>query len=88
MNTSLGCLQAGCSFMIPPKIAGEKMFRFGMVVLLLFQLAGCVTSGGSFCDVARPIPLDTLAGKTTAEKSAILSHNEKGEQLCGWEPIN
>lgn len=51
------------------------------------MLAGCVTtSGGDFCRVAKPIYLDTLDGKTTAEKRAILEHNSKGEALCKWGP--
>ncbi|SHM61203.1 hypothetical protein SAMN05444272_2743, partial [Roseibium suaedae] len=51
-------------------------------------LAGCASPEGSFCEVSRPIYLDSIAGKSVAEKRAIQSHNEKGEALCGWEPVH
>lgn len=57
-----------------------------MMSLTAAFLAGCVTTSGDFCDVSRPIYIDSLSGKTKAEKQAILENNEKGEKLCGWKP--
>ncbi|SHM80258.1 hypothetical protein SAMN05444272_3281, partial [Roseibium suaedae] len=51
-------------------------------------LAGCASPEGSFCEVSRPIYLDSIAGKFVAEKRAIQAHNEKGEAICGWEPVH
>lgn len=50
-------------------------------------VAGCTTSGGSFCSVEHPIrptkaEVATLSDATVA---AILAHNEKGQRLCGWK---
>lgn len=54
---------------------------------LLLSLAGCATSGGSFCSVEHPIrptkaEVATLSDATVA---GILAHNEKGQRLCGWK---
>ena len=51
-------------------------------------LAGCTTSGGSFCDIAKPIRVteQTIAAMTDAEVEAALTHNEQGRALCGWQP--
>ena len=51
-------------------------------------LAGCTTTGGSFCDIAKPIRVteQTIAAMTDAEVEAALTHNEQGRALCGWQP--
>lgn len=55
----------------------------------LASLAGCATSGpapSSFCDNAKPIyfaPADRVSDRT---ERAIIAHNEKGAELCGWRP--
>lgn len=53
----------------------------------MLALAGCVTSGGSFCDIARPIRVteQTIAAMTDGEVEAALAHNLKGQELCGWK---
>lgn len=58
------------------------------IIALSLLLAGCTTSGGSFCAVEHPIrptkaEVVTLSGASVA---AILAHNEKGQALCGWRP--
>lgn len=55
-------------------------------MLIAVSIAGCASPSGNFCTVAKPIYLDTLEGKNSAEKRDILSHNDKGERLCGWRP--
>ncbi|PWJ94956.1 MULTISPECIES: hypothetical protein [Mesorhizobium] len=58
------------------------------IIVLSLTLAGCTTSGGSFCAAGHPIrptraEVATLSGTSVA---AILAHNEKGQTLCGWRP--
>jgi hypothetical protein len=58
------------------------------IIALSLTLAGCTTSGGSFCAAGHPIrptqaEVATLSGASVA---AILAHNEKGQKLCGWRP--
>ncbi|AZO44195.1 hypothetical protein EJ076_25395 [Mesorhizobium sp. M7D.F.Ca.US.005.01.1.1] len=58
------------------------------IIVLSLTLAGCTTSGGSFCAAGHPIrptraEVATLSGTSVA---AILAHNEKGLTLCGWRP--
>lgn len=62
-----------------PKIAA-------LVVYVL--LAACVTTGGTFCDIAKPTrPSEaTIAAMSNAEVDAALAHNRKGQALCGWKP--
>lgn len=57
------------------------------IVLLSFLLSGCVTSG-SFCKIAKPIRLteQTIDQLTDREVEQALSHNLKGQKLCGWRP--
>lgn len=54
----------------------------------LLALVGCTTAKGSFCTVAIPIrpSAETVTVMTDAEVKAILSHNRKGQALCGWKP--
>lgn len=58
------------------------------LALALLGLAGCQTSGGNFCSVAKPIrpSAETIASLTDQEVAAILAHNQKGQRLCRWKP--
>ncbi|TPM37062.1 hypothetical protein [Mesorhizobium sp. B2-3-2] len=58
------------------------------ILILALLLAGCTTSGGSFCAVEHPIrpTKSEVAALSDASVSAILAHNEKGQKLCGWKP--
>jgi len=58
------------------------------VLMLSLALAGCTTTGGSFCAVEHPIrPTQAeVAVLSDASVNAILAHNEKGQRLCGWKP--
>lgn len=52
---------------------------------ILALVAGCQTSGGTFCDLNSPnrLPVEDM---TPAEARAALAHNLKGAELCGWLP--
>lgn len=58
------------------------------VIALSLLLAGCTTTGGTFCAVEHPIrPTKAeVATLSDASVSAILAHNKKGQALCGWKP--
>ncbi|TPN44476.1 hypothetical protein FJ981_28175 [Mesorhizobium sp. B1-1-4] len=58
------------------------------ILILALLLAGCTTAGGSFCAVEHPIRLTMAEVATLSDASvaAILAHNLKGAQLCGWKP--
>lgn len=58
------------------------------IIALSLMLAGCATSGGSFCAAGYPIrPTQAeVATLSDASVAAILAHNEKGQKLCGWRP--
>ncbi|TGV15842.1 hypothetical protein EN816_00905 [Mesorhizobium sp. M8A.F.Ca.ET.173.01.1.1] len=60
----------------------------GKVLILALLLAGCTTTGGSFCAVEHPIrPTKAeVAALSDASVAAILAHNRKGQKLCGWKP--
>lgn len=57
-------------------------------VLANIALAACQTTGGSFCDIAKPIRLTdaTIDAMTDAEVEKALAHNRKGQALCHWKP--
>ncbi|MFC3324248.1 hypothetical protein [Mesorhizobium cantuariense] len=56
------------------------------IVALVLLLAGCTSTGGSFCAAGHPIrPAKAeVATLSDASVAAILAHNEKGRKLCGW----
>lgn len=58
------------------------------VLILALMLAGCTTTGGSFCAVEHPLrpTLAEVAALSDASVTAILAHDEKGQKLCGWKP--
>ena len=51
-------------------------------------LAACTTTGGTFCDIARPIRLSdqAIAAMSDREVGDALAHNLKGAKLCRWKP--
>lgn len=61
-----------------------NMFR---ILLLTVILSGCVSSGGSFCQISHAIRLnpEVVDTMTDAEVNAALAHNLKGKKLCGWK---
>jgi hypothetical protein len=59
-----------------------------LMLLVLLMLAGCTTTGGTFCDVAKPMrpsqaALDAMDGQEVAD---MLRHNLAGQRMCGWRP--
>ena len=62
-----------------PKIAALAVFML---------LAACATTGGTFCDIARPIRLSdqAIAAMSDQEVGDALAHNLKGAKLCRWKP--
>lgn len=61
---------------------------FAGLLLIVSLLAGCqTTSGGTFCDIAKPVRLSsaTVDAMTDREVEAVLTHNETGRKLCGWK---
>lgn len=60
--------------------------RYALPIGILL-LAGCQTTGGSFCDIARPIRLtpEQVDQLTDEQVRQFLAHNEKGRRLCRWK---
>lgn len=58
------------------------------LVLAAILLAGCQTTKGSFCQIAKAHRPSQAAidAMSDAEVKALLSHNRKGAALCGWRP--
>ena len=54
--------------------------------LCAIALASCVSSGGSFCAVAKPIRPSNVDVLSDSDVAAILAHNEKLQALCGVRP--
>ena len=59
-----------------------------LILAACLTLSACVTSGGSFCDIAKPVRLTQaeIAALSDASVADILARNEKGQRLCGWRP--
>jgi len=59
-----------------------------LILCALLAVAGCQTSSGSFCDIAKPIRLSaaTVDAMTDTEVEKAVAFNEKGARLCGWRP--
>jgi hypothetical protein len=51
-------------------------------------LAACQTPSAGFCAIAKPMRLTAAEIDAMSDQSvkAMLSHNTKGERLCGWRP--
>lgn len=62
--------------MVAPKV---------LALAALVALAACQHAGGSFCDVEKP-NRDPVEDMMPAEARTALTHNLKGQQLCGWRP--
>lgn len=64
------------------------MVAKAIALAFFIALAGCTTTGGSFCAVEHPIRLtaEAIAALSDGEVNQILAHNEKGQKLCGWRP--
>ena len=57
-----------------------------VVPIGMFLLSGCQTTGGSFCDLAKPIRLspEQIDQLTDDQVRQYLGHNTRGQKLCGW----
>lgn len=64
------------------------MVAKALTLAAFMALAGCQTTGGSFCAISHPIRLSSsaIAALSDAEVNTILAHNLRGERLCGWRP--
>jgi len=54
----------------------------------LLTLTACQTASGTFCQIAkpeRPSPAE-IAAMSDVRAAEVLSHNLKGQRLCGWKP--
>ena len=49
-------------------------------------LSGCVTSSGSYCDIAKAVQPHSTDVLSEATKRDMLTELEKLEQLCGVRP--
>jgi len=65
-----------------------KGLILALPVLVAFVVAGCTTASGGFCAVSSPLRLSAKAvdALSDEEARALLSHNRKGQKLCGWRP--
>lgn len=59
-----------------------------LMLAAVLALTACTTTGGSFCQVSKPIRLSeqTVATMSDSEVDDALRHNEVGAALCGWKP--
>lgn len=57
-----------------------------LALAALVALAACQTTGGTFCDISKPIRLtaEQVDKLTDAQVAEILAHNERGRRLCKW----
>lgn len=57
-----------------------------MLVWLAVSLAGCGIKITGECDWASPIRPAQADQLTPGTQRQILTHNETGAKLCGWQP--
>jgi len=59
-----------------------------ILVLPLLIAAGCTTAKGGFCAVSAPLRLSVKAVDALSDREAraLLAHDRKGQELCGWRP--
>ena len=64
------------------------MARTALALVALLLLAGCETTKGTFCDIAKPIRLapEQVDQLTDDQVTQLLALNTKGQRLCGWRP--
>jgi hypothetical protein len=64
------------------------MVKALIAALAAMALAGCTTTAGDFCDVAKPMRPSqaALAAMDGQEVAEMLRHNLAGQRLCGWRP--
>lgn len=57
-------------------------------ILCIIVLSACQTVQGDFCDIAKPIrpTASQVDAMTDSQVRDLLSHNKKGQRLCGWRP--
>lgn len=60
--------------------------KVAMLMLMSAYLAGCATSGGNYCSVARVIRPSVDDNLSLETKRQILTENEKIAALCGVKP--
>lgn len=58
------------------------------MICCVVLVAGCQTMTGDFCDLARPRVHGNPDLMSDAALIEFITHNEKGERLCGWEAVN
>lgn len=63
-----------------------KSIVLAAMISTLALTAGCVTSGGSYCDIARSVYISKADQMTEETKRQILRENEKVAGLCGVKP--
>lgn len=63
------------------------MVKIIAAIFLAAILAGCSTTGGTFCDISQPHRFSDAAvdAMTDAEVNQELIYNEQGVELCGWK---
>jgi ABC-type enterobactin transport system permease subunit len=57
------------------------------MLLATLSLSACVSAGrgpDAFCAASAPIYLDAADVLTKGTLLAVLKHNERGAELCGW----
>lgn len=59
-----------------------------LILVALIALAGCASTKGTFCAIAKPQRPSAAAvdAMTDAQVKDLLAHNRKGQALCGWRP--
>lgn len=64
------------------------MVKALILSIAILSLTGCVTTGGSFCDLAKPMRPSqaTIEAMSDAEVEAMLLHNRTLETQCGVKP--
>lgn len=57
-----------------------------LIVAGLLTIAGCTTTGGTFCDIAPQLKYrqQVYDAMSDAEAARHLAYLKTGERLCGW----
>lgn len=62
-----------------------KLALIAATTLSLSACGGNGPSANSYCSVAKPIYLQEDDNLNRATLKALLTHNETGSRLCGWQ---